>query len=131
MPASWKPSGYPSLSPYLVCHDAEGTISFLQSAFGAELLRRFDRDDGSLMHAEVRVDDSVLMIGGLPEASDNEAHIHLYVPDVQAAFDRAVAAGGDVIQEPMRKRADDDMRGGIKGPSGTTWWLATQPPNLG
>ncbi|MCG7623597.1 MULTISPECIES: VOC family protein [unclassified Epibacterium] len=126
MPASWKPDGYPSLSPYLVCHDAEGTIAFLETAFGAVVLRRLDRDDGSLMHAEIRLDDSVLMIGGLPEASENEAHIHLYVPNAQATFDRAVAAGGTVVQEPIRKRPNDDIRGGIKGPSGTTWWVATQ-----
>ncbi len=60
----WKPAGYPSLSPYLICDDAPALITFLQQAFDGKLLRRFDRPDGSLMHAEVRIDDSVLMIGG-------------------------------------------------------------------
>ena len=128
MSESWKPTDYPSLSPYLVCHDPEGTILFLQTVFHAHLLRRYDHQDGSLMHAEVRIDDSIIMIGGLPDADDNDAHVHLYVPDVQATFDRAVAAGGEVIQEPLRKQGSDDIRGGIKGPSGTTWWLATQTP---
>ncbi|KUP93239.1 VOC family protein [Tritonibacter horizontis] len=130
MPASWKPNNYPSVSPYLVCHDPEGTIAFLQRAFDATLLRRHNRDDGSLMHAELRIDDSVVMIGGLPEAADCDAHVHLYVPDAQLAFDQAIAAGGMIVQEPMRKRPDDDLRGGIKEPSGSTWWLATQPAQV-
>ncbi len=130
MPASWKPSNYPSVSPYLVCHDPEGTIEFLQRAFDATLLRRHDDSDGSLMHAELRIDDSVIMIGGLPEASDCDAHVHLYVPDARATFDRAIAAGGQIVQEPMQQRLDDDLRAGIKEPSGTTWWVASRPGSL-
>ena len=127
MPASWKPSNYPSLSPYLVCHDPEGTIAFLEQAFDATVLRRHNDAEGDLSHAEVRIDDSVLMIGSLPEGADCDAHIHLYVPDAQAAFDRAIAAGGRIVQEPMQSRAGDDLRAGIKEPSGTTWWVASQP----
>ncbi len=127
MPASWKPSDYPSVSPYLVCHDPDATIAFLQRAFGAVLLRRCDGDDGDLMHAELGLDDSVIMIGGLPEAGECDSHVHLYVPDAQLAFDQAIAAGGIVVQEPMRKRPDDALRGGIKEPSGTTWWLTSHP----
>lgn len=124
---AWKPAGYCSMSPYLISPDAEALIRFAKAAFGGVLLRRFDRPDGSLMHAEVRVDDSVLMIGGGATAAASQApHIHLYVPDVQAAFARAVAAGAAVVQEPHRKGDDDDLRGGVQDPSGTTWWLASQ-----
>ena len=125
----WKPGGYPSLSPYLISRDAEGLIAFLAAAFGGVLERRFDRPDGSLMHAEVRIDDSIVMIGG--GATDFESppgHLHLYVPDARAAFDRAVAAGASVVQEPSRERDDDDLRGGVADPWGTTWWLGTQLP---
>lgn len=123
----WKPAGYPSMSPYLISPDAEALIRFAEAAFGGVLLRRFDRPDGSLMHAEVRIDDSVLMIGGGATATRSGApHIHLYVPDAQAAFARAVEAGGSVVQEPLRKGEDDDLRGGVQDPSGTTWWLASQ-----
>jgi len=126
MPASWKPTNYPSLCPYLVCHDPEGTITFLETVFDARVLQRYDHKDGRLMHAEMRIDDSIIMIGGLPDAEDNDTHVHLYVPDVQTVFDRAIAAGGMIVQEPLRKQPEGDIRGGIKGPSGTTWWLATQ-----
>lgn len=123
---SWKPAGYPSMSPYLICNDAEALIEFVRTAFGGVLLRRFDRPDGSLMHAEVRIDDSVVMIGGGAHGSRTSTHIHLYVPDASAVFDSAVAAGATVVQELQRKADDDDMRGGVSDPSGTTWWIASQ-----
>ncbi|HMN80278.1 MAG TPA: VOC family protein [Burkholderiaceae bacterium] len=53
-------------------------------------------------------------------------HLHLYVRDVRAAFDRAVAVGASVVQPPERKRPDDDLRGGVQDAWGTIWWLGTQ-----
>lgn len=124
---AWKPEGYPSMSPYLIAADAESLIDFITTAFGGELLRRFDRPDGSLMHAEVRIDDSVVMIGGgATEARSEQPHIHLYVPDVQSVFERALAAGAEAVQQPERKRADDDLRAGVRDRSGVTWWIASQ-----
>ncbi len=123
----WKPKDYPSISPYLICADAEKAIAFMEAAFGGVLLRRFDRPDGSLMHAEVRIDDSVVMIGGgATDAQSAEPHIHLYVPDAAATFARAVAAGATVVQAPECKREDDDVRGGLTDAWGTTWWIANQ-----
>lgn len=124
---NWKPSSYPSLSPYLICQDAEELIAFLDAAFGGVLQRRFDRPDGSLMHAEVKIDDSIVMIGGgATETAGAPTHLHLYVPDAVAAFDRAVAAGAVVVREPVQANEDDDLRGGVQDPWGVTWWLATQ-----
>lgn len=122
---NWKPSSYPSLSPYLVCPDAERLIAFLEAAFGGTVQRRFDRPDGSLMHAEVKIDDSIVMIGGAAGTAATSVHIHLYVEDALATFTRAVDAGADVVQEPTRK-TDDDLRGGVQDAWGTTWWIATQ-----
>ena len=123
----WKPATYPSVSPYLVCANAEAIITFLERVFDGALIRRFDRPDGSLMHAEVRIDDSVVMIGG--GATDQQSsgpHIHVYVPDAQAVYDRALQHGAHSVQAPERKRADDDFRGGFCDAAGTTWWVATQ-----
>lgn len=125
--APWKPASYPSLSPYLICQDAERLIAFLEAAFGGELQRRFDRPDGSLMHAEVRIDDSIVMIGGgATETTGAPSHLHLYVLDARATFERAVAAGATVVREPVQTRPDDDLRGGVQDPWGVTWWIATQ-----
>ena len=126
---NWKPRSYPSLSPYLICPDAEGLLAFLAAAFDGSVQRRFDRPDGSLMHAEVRIDDSIVMIGGgATEALSASVHVHLHVfPDAQATFDRAIAAGAEPVREPVQSDADDDLRGGIHDRWGTTWWIATQP----
>ncbi len=123
----WKPVSYPSISPYLICRNAEEVITFLEAAFDGILLRRFDRPDGALMHAEVRIDDSVVMIGGgATEAVSAPAHVHLYVQDAQASFARAIEAGATVVQAPARKDEDDDLRGGVMDTSGNIWWIATQ-----
>lgn len=125
--SAWKPEGYPSVSPYLICADAEGLIAFLVAAFGAGQVRRFDRPDGSLMHAEMRIDDSIVMVGGgATQHLSSEVHIHLYVPDAAAVYDRALAQGAESVQPPIRKSADDDLRGGFKDPAGNIWWVATQ-----
>ncbi len=120
-----KPSGYPSVSPYLVVEDAAGAIDFLCAAFGGvELVRSLD-DKGRVAHAAVRVDDSVVMLGS---AGDHwpalPCHVHVYVLDVDATYRRALAAGAESVQEPIRKD-DPDKRGGVKA-FGTTWWIATQ-----
>ncbi len=123
----WKPNSYPSLSPYLICQDAEALIAFLEAAFDGTLQRRFDRPDGTLMHAEVKIDDSIVMIGGgATETAGAPAHLHLYVEDALATFERAVAAGAVVVREPGQARGDDDLRGGVRDPWGVTWWIATQ-----
>lgn len=123
----WKPAAYPSLSPYLICPEPEQLIDFLVAVFDARLERRFNHPDGALGHAELRIDDSVVMIGGgQSEYLSAEVHLHLYVPDAQAVYDRAMAAGGTAVREPERKADDDDLRGGFRDPAGTIWWVATQ-----
>jgi len=123
----WKPEAYPSLSPYLICSDAEGLIDFLGEAFDGVVQRRFDHPDGRLKHAEVRIDDSVVMIGGgVTDETGAAVHIHLYVEDVTAVFERAVAAGADTVQEPRQASDDDDVRGGVRDRWGITWWIASQ-----
>ena len=120
-----KPPGYPSVSPYLVVTDAGAVIDFLRAALGAEELRRFEGPDGGIVHAEVRVDDGVVMLGEAPEGSHaTPCHVHVYVPDVDAAYEAALAAGGESVQAPVRKD-DPDRRGGVRGPGGNTWWVST------
>ena len=122
-----KPEGYSSVSPYLIVAGAQRVIDFLEQAFGATELRRYDRPDGSVMHAEVRIDDTVVMIG---DAGDEwpavPSHLHVYVPDVHTTYRRAIEAGGVSVQEPERRNGDPDRRGGVKDPGGNTWWIATQ-----
>lgn len=90
-------------------------------------LRRYDMPDGSVMHAEVRIGDSVVMIGDAGgEWPAIPSSLHVYVADVDAAYRRALAAGGVSVQEPTRKEGEPDRRGGVEDPGGNTWWIATQ-----
>lgn len=122
-----KPEGYSSVSPYLVVGGAQRVIDFLKQAFGATELRRYDMPDGSITHAEVRIDDTVVMIAdGGGEWPAFPSWLHVYVRDVDATYRRALNAGGEAVQEPQRKEGDPDRRGGVKDPGGNTWWIATQ-----
>lgn len=122
----YKPDGYNSLSPYLVLSDAAGTLRFLEAVLGAQVAFCLPAEDGRIRHAELRVDDSILMLAdGLPEWPAQPAHVHVYVPDVDAAYERALTAGAVAIQPPTRKD-DADRRCGVRDGGGTTWWLASR-----
>lgn len=127
MDRSYKPDQYTSVSPYLVVDGAEATIGFLKAVFDATDLRRYLRSDGSVMHAELRIDDTVLMLSdpNPPGWPVTPAHVHVYVRDVDATFRKALEAGAVPIQEPIQKD-DADRRAGVRDSGGTTWWIATQ-----
>ncbi|WP_299472921.1 VOC family protein [uncultured Roseibium sp.] len=121
---SWKPDGYTSASPYLIVRDAEATLRFLEHAFLATRLRIHTREGGAgIKHAEARLDDTVIMLGEMPETV--AAHVHVYVADADTAFAKAVEAGGQIVQE-MSRSSDGDYRGGIADPNGIVWWISTQ-----
>jgi PhnB protein len=127
MPPTYKPAGHTALAPYLAVNGAASTISFLQQVFNAQLLTRHDAPEGRVGHAELRVGDTVLMLSdAMPGWPAVPAHVHVYVPDVQATYARAIAAGAAAVQAPVRKEGDADMRGGFSDAGGTTWWVATQ-----
>ena len=123
---AYKPENYSSVSPYLVVDGAAETIAFLEQVFDAVALQRYRNDAGGIMHAEVQIDDTVIM---LADSVENwpavPAHVHIYVPDVDETYRRALTAGAESVQEPVQKD-DPDKRGGVKDAGGTTWWMATK-----
>jgi PhnB protein len=126
MSSMYKPQGYTSVSPYLIVDGAAKTIDFLVRVFGALDLRRFPDSSGRLMHAEVRIDDTVVMVADSAEGwPPMTSHVHVYVPDVDATYSRALEAGATSVQVPVKKD-DADKRGGVKDTVGTTWWIATK-----
>lgn len=122
----YKPNGYPDVSPYVLVEDAETVIGFLATVLGAERLRLIHHADGRVQHAEARVLGTVVMFGQMPGAPDS--NVHVYVPDVDAVFEKAVGAGADVIQPPMQKD-DPDRRCGVRAPGGSCWWFGTMVAN--
>lgn len=126
MPPSYKPNDYSTVSPYLILDGAGATIEFLKQVFGGVELRRFPDDEGRLMHAEVKIDDTVIMLAdGNPDWPPIASNVHVYVADVDAVYQQALAAGATSVQEPVKKD-DEDKRGGVKDSGGTTWWIATR-----
>lgn len=126
MTKPYKPENYTSVAVYVMANGAQQVIDFLKATFDAIELRRSDNADGLIMHAEVRIDDTVVMIAeGGSDFPAFPVWLHVYVPDVDATYRRALEAGGTSVQEP-RQKGDPDRRGGVKDPSGNTWWIATQ-----
>ena len=124
--SAYKPEGYTTVAPYLVVNGASATIDFLTRVFGAVELQRYESPDRKVMNAEVRIDDTVLMLADGVEAWPAlPAHVHIYVPDVDAVYARALEAGAESVQAPVKKQ-DADKRGGVKDRGGVTWWIATK-----
>lgn len=119
------PEGYHSLTPYLTVHDAKAAIEFYRDAFGAEELMRME-DDGKIVHAEIRIGDSPLMLAdefpdwgntGPKTLGGTASGIMFYVDNVDAVFDRAVAAGA-TARMPVEDQFYGDRSGQIEDPFG-------------
>jgi PhnB protein len=126
MSIPFKPEGYTSVAPYLMVNGAEKTMQFLETVFGATRLRNYKAPDGKFRHAEMRIDDTVIMIAdSMPEWPAIDSHVHIYVQDVDATYRKALEAGAKSIQAPVKKD-DEDKRGGFQDTGGTTWWVGTR-----
>jgi uncharacterized glyoxalase superfamily protein PhnB len=122
-----KPAGYTSVSPYLIVEGADATIGYLGAVFGAAMLRRVANEAGKVVHAEVRLGDTVVMLTDAfpPAWPAAPAHVHVYVPDVDDTYRRALAAGAASVQVPVQ-RGDENKRGAVQDAGGTTWWISTK-----
>jgi uncharacterized glyoxalase superfamily protein PhnB len=138
MPVKPIPDGFHTLTPHLVLKDAAATIEFYKKAFGAEEMGRAPGPDGKLMHAAMRVGDSIIMMndefpewGALSPRSKGGATVtlHLYVQDADAAFARAVAAGA-TVRMPLSDQFWGDRYGLVEDPSGHVWAIATHKEDL-
>lgn len=127
------PEGIHSLSPHLVVAGAAQAIDFYVRAFGAEEIVRMPTPDGRLMHASLRINgSSVLLVDEMPEwgalgpkaRGGTSVTLHLFVPDVDAAVARAVAAGATLVM-PVADMFWGDRYGQIEDPFGHRWSLAT------
>jgi PhnB protein len=125
------PDGYHTVTPYLVVRDAQKVIEFLKQAFGAQLTHEpTKRPDGTMMHAELSIGDSRVMMGEENEmAKATTSSLYLYVPNVDSVYQRAVKAGGNSIMEPT-DMFYGDRSGGVKDPSGNTWYIATHKEDV-
>jgi PhnB protein len=116
-------AGYHTVTPYLTVRRAEQLVEFVKTAFdGVEVFRTTGSAGG--LHAEVIIGDSKLMIGGYEGVEEIPTALHLYVPDADAVYQRALEAGGTSLEEPV-DQFYGDREAGVKDPTGNVWWIAT------
>lgn len=123
----FKPAGYNSVSPYLVVNGAQRMIDLLKKVFNVQDLRKYETPDGKIMHSEVRLDDSVIMIADATEMwPQNQSLLHVYVADVDAIYRKAIDAGCEAGEQPKERDGDPDRRGGFRDFAGNYWSVSTQ-----
>jgi PhnB protein len=124
------PEGYHTVTPYLTVPGVPKLIDFLKQAFDAREIERMMEPDGTIRHAEVRIGDSVVMMGEAEgERQPMPSGIYLYVNDTDTVYKRALQAGATSLMEPA-DQFYGDRSAGVKDPSGNYWWIATHQEDV-
>ena len=124
-----RPDGHHTITPSFVVPDAAKVLTFLERAFGGKVVDRYDGPDGSVAHAEIRIGDSVVMLTGesdlarVPGDGPGTAIMATYWEDVDAAWERAVAAGAEVLF-PLEDQFYGERGGRVRDPFGHHWMLS-------
>jgi PhnB protein len=118
------PKGYHSVTPALNQESTARTIEFCKKAFGAKVLMSMPGPGGKIMHAEIQIGDSIVMLNDAINEAAQPAGLFLYVPDVDKTFAKAVKAGATVIM-PVQDMFWGDRFGRVMDPSGNRWGLGT------
>jgi len=119
------PNGFNTITPYFLVEEVEDFIKFLEDAFNAIPVSQTIMPGGVIMHAQVKIGNSIVMMG---EAKDHwkpmPASTYLYVNNVDALYEQAMSAGGVSINKP-RDEFYGDRTAGVQDPFGNYWWIAT------
>lgn len=118
------PEGYHTVSPYLVVPGVSKLIDFAKQAFGATEVYVSKRPDGSVQHAEVKIGDSIVMMGEAADQKNFPGMLHLYMEGVDAVYQRALQAGAKSLREPA-DQPYGDRSGGVEDAFGNQWWIST------
>jgi PhnB protein len=128
---SYVPKGLHTVNPYLHPLRAEPLIAFLRRAFGAEEVAKYASPDGVVMHAQVKIGDSVIEMGEAQGKYERmPAMFYLYVPDSDALYQRALAAGAKSLHEPT-DQPYGDHNSAVTDAFGNTWYIATHVKDVG
>lgn len=119
------PKGYHSVTPYLVVDDVKGLMAFYQRAFDAQLIESLANGSGEVMHAEIRIGNSMVMMGAAREGfAAMRAAMYLYVEDTDKVYQQALNAGAGSLMPPA-DQFYGDRNAGVQDPAGNSWWIAT------
>lgn len=118
------PAGYHTVTPFLSIGKATEFLGFVEKVLGATVMSRLDKPDGGLLHAEIKIGDSIVMLmDTMPNEPAGKSTLYVYVDDVDGIYQRAMEAGAPSLQKPM-KTFYGDYSGGFVDPAGNHWWLA-------
>ena len=121
-----KPEGYHTVTPYLTVPGVARLLDFLKQAFDAKEVHVMKRPDGGVMHAEVKIGDSTVMMGEpMAPWTPMPGSLYLYVDDVDTVYKRALQAGATSVMEPANQFYGD-RHAGVLDPAGNQWWIATR-----
>ena len=124
------PDGYHTVTPYLTVEGVAKLIDFVKHAFGATEVERMARPDGTIGHAEVRIGDSIIMMGeATAQWKPMPGTIYLYVDDTDTTYKRALQAGATSLMAPA-DQFYGDRNAGVKDASGNVWWIATHKEDV-
>ena len=119
------PHGFLPLTPYFTVEDADALIRFCVAVFDARILKDSRYDDGTVQHARLQIEDSLVMLNqATEEFTATVSQMHLYVDDVDATFHLALSEGAESVMAPMI-RPHGDLMAGFKDPTGNIWWIAS------
>ena len=123
---NYKPDGHQSVIPYIMVKSVDKLLDFLVEVFEAKVTERMARPDGSVMHASVTIDDSVVMMGEPhePQFGVMPASLYIYVRDTDATYKRGLAAGAVSVMEPA-DQFYGDRNAGVKDSLGNVFWIGT------
>jgi uncharacterized glyoxalase superfamily protein PhnB len=122
--AAHRPEGLRSVTPYLIVRDAARLVALLRSAFGADVVEAHEGPDRTVMHAKLRIGDSALELGeARGPHGPTSLMLHLYVPDADAAWRRAVDAGAKPVS-PVQDQPYGERNGGVEDGFGNQWYVA-------
>jgi PhnB protein len=120
------PAGYHTLTPYVLVKGGTPFIDFLKKAFNAKEISKAETPDGTIMNAEIKIGDSMLMLADAArEYAPSQASFYLYVENTDLMYKQAIDAGAVSIMEPA-DQFYGDRNAGVKDPFGNTWWIATR-----
>jgi PhnB protein len=119
------PSGYHSVTPYLVVDGAPKLLDFVKRAFNAEELSRMNGPDGRVAHAEVKIGDSIVMMSdSTKEFPPAQTQLYVYVDDTDTTYKRALESGAVKVQEP-KNQFYGDRNASVRDPLGNIWGIGT------
>ncbi|MBU5343798.1 VOC family protein [Caldibacillus thermoamylovorans] len=126
-----QPKGMKTVNPYLMVDNVAQLIDFIETVFDGKLKYKLDRPNGTIMHAEMIIGDSIIMAGEpMEKYGSMPASIYMYVPDCDTVYEKALQHGAEPIMPPTDMKHAGERYGGVKDGSGNIWWIATHIEDL-